>query len=297
MSFTEISDDSEKLKKAAREGRLEDVIALLVKFSNDIELLNETLIWSCAAGHLEVVKWLAEHTTTDVNYSGKVTGINVVNEEFSIYYTPVTAACGEGHLNVVKYLLEIAHADVNLPDSGEWAYTPLTRACGVSMPVSMYLLSEVTNLDVNIANSIGYTALHAAIWLGKNRGRTQLHNACIEGDMSEVDRLVYESDHMINLQDNAGYSPLHCSCYFGRSDVVKTLMLAGADETIRNSDTETPAQLAEERGHRNLLKLLNRVSLLEEMLISKLMNKLSSGFLVILSVQLMRRKITRQYIA
>ena len=50
---------------------------------------------------------------------------------------------------------------------------------------------------------------------------------------------------MINVQDNAGYTPLHYACYLGHSDIVKTLMLAGADETITNNYWRTPARVAE----------------------------------------------------
>ena len=151
MSSSERSDDRARFIIAAQNGRLEEVIKLSSKFSNDVEVLSEALIWSCFNGHLDVVKWLGGHTAADVNYNKGV-----------FLGTPLTAACAKDHLDIVKYLVETCHADVNLPDSG--GYTSLTKACRyVSMSVSMYLLCEVSDLNVNIANSDGNTALHLAV--------------------------------------------------------------------------------------------------------------------------------------
>ena len=163
MSSHERSDGSERFFKAAEYGQLEEVIKLSSKFSNDVEVLSEALIESCFNGHLDVVKWLVEHTAADVNY----------NEDE--WWTPLTAACFNDDLDIVKYLVETCHADVNLPDSE--GYTSLTMACDrVSMSVSMYLLCEVSDLDVNIAYRYdGNTALHLAVWCSEGYGYTQLH--------------------------------------------------------------------------------------------------------------------------
>ena len=247
MSSSEISGDRKKFIDAAQSGRLEEVIKLSSKFSDDVKVLSEALMWSCRWGHLDVMKWLREHTEADVNY----------NKEM---LTPLTAACYNDHLDIVKYLVETCHADVNLPDSD--GYTSLTKAClCVNMSVSMYLLCEVSDLNVNIAYSDGNTALHLAVWCSKGYGNTQLHEACgYIGDVTEVLRLVYVRGHKINVQDNNGNTPLYCACYNGHSDIVETLMLEGADETITNDRGMIPAQVAERR-HSELLKLLNRDSL------------------------------------
>ena len=260
MSSRKRSDDRERFINAAENGRLKEVIKLSSKFSNDVEVLSEALMWSCYNGHLDVVKWLVGHTAADVNYNKGV-----------LWWTPLTAACDNDHLDIVKYLVETCHADVNLPDCD--SYTSLTKACRyVSMSVSMYLLCEVSDLDVNIAHSDnGNIALHLAVWRSKDRGYTQLHEACdrhyrYRGDVTEVLRLMYVRGHKINVQDNAGDTPLHLACYNGYSNIVETLMLAGADETITNDRGKTPAQEAESEGHSELLKLLDRDSLWQVML-------------------------------
>ena len=104
-------------------------------------------------------------------------------------------------------------------------------------------------------------------------------------------RLVNVDDHMINAQNNAGYTPLHYACRLGHSDIVKTLMLAGADETITDIVWLTSAQLAEVCGHPELLKLLDRQTLWAEKQTNNF-NKLTVRCrLVILTFKLMKLKL------
>ena len=203
-------------------------------------------------------------------------------EEVDRYYTPLTAACRCKHLDVLKYLVETSRVDVNLTDS-KWGHTPLTTACiYYSMSLSMYLLSEVSDLNVNIADNRGNTALHFAVSSSKDSGCTQLHLACVKGDVTEVMRLVNVDDHMINAQDNAGNTPLHWACRLGHSDIVKTLMLAGADETITDVVWQTPAQVAEVYKHPELLKLLDRQTLWAEKQTNNF-NKLTVKYRLVIS--------------
>ena len=240
MIFRERSSSRGSYIIAAKQGRLNKVIELSSKFSNDVKVLSEALILSGHNGHLDVVKWLGGHTAVDVNYNKRVL---------------LTAACINDHLDIVKYLVETYHADVNLPDSeGDTSLTLAYR--NVSMSVS------------------------------------QLHEACryIRGDVTKVLRLVYVRGHKINVQNNDGNTPLHLACYNGYSNIVETLMLAGADETITNDEGKTPAQVAESNGHSELLKLLDRDSLMQVMLERSKKLKLSLVVLMMLTARLMRQR-------
>ena len=250
MSSCERSDDREIFLKAAEFGPLEELSELLSKFNYDMEVLSQALIRSCRGGHLDMVKWLCEHTAADVNY---------INMEVWQKYTPLTAACARDHLDVVIYFVETCQADVNLPD--RYGFKPLTLACGyASMSMSMYLLREVSNLDVNIADNAGNIALHLAVWCCKDN-YTQLHEACRVDNEKKVSNLVYVEGHNINVQDNGGNTPLHIACLYGHTEIVKILMIALADETITNDKRETPAQVAESEGHSELRELLDKFSL------------------------------------
>ena len=278
MDSSKTSENEQRFIDAARNGRLKEVIELSSKFSNDVKLVSEALTWSCIRGHLDVVTWLEGHTAADVNY----------NEKIAWWNTPLTAACSYNNLNIVRYLVESCNADVNLPNRA--GNTPLTSACShVCGPESKYLLCEVSDLDVNIADSEGNTAMHLAVWCSED-DRTQLHEACIMGDVTEVRRLVYVNGHEINVQDNVGDTPLHRACRSGYSDIVEILMLAGADETITNDRGQTPAQLAVWIRRSELLKLLDRDSLWQVMLKRQNKSTLSLVVLMMLTVRLMKRK-------
>ena len=172
------------------------------------------------------------------------------------YHTPLTAACHYKHLDVVKYLVEIAHADVNLPDS-RWGFSPLITACrGVCISESTYLLSEVGDLDINIADKKGNTALHFVASYSTNSHK--LHAACAIGDVDEVKKLVTTDGHLINEQDSDWNTPLHYACFLGHREIVRILLLYGADKTIFDYENETPVQLAAKRGDFELFSLLTR---------------------------------------
>ena len=192
MSFGEFSNERVRFFTAAYHGRLEEVIELSKKFSNDVLVLKEALLGSCMMGHLDVVTWLGKHTAAVVNYN---------NNEDLWLITPLWVACTNDHLDIVKYLVETYHADINSPDKqgnrllaltvacsndstsvpdivkylvetchadvnsiDNKGNTPLSWACRyVRMPLSMYLLFKVNDLDINIVDSDGNTALHYAV--------------------------------------------------------------------------------------------------------------------------------------
>ena len=249
MNSNETSNDRRRFIVAAYHGRLEEIIHLSSRFSCDVKVLSEALIRSCRRGHLDVVKWLKRYTAADVNY---------INSENLWLYIPLTASCSSDHLDIVKYLQETCHAGVNLSDRE--GYTSLTRACdNVSMSASTFLLCEVSDFDVNIATINGNTAMHLAVWCSKDY-YSHLRKACIVGIMNEVLKLVYVRGQKINIQNNAGYTPLHLVCLYSHIDIVETLMSAGADETITNDRRGTPAQMVSWKRTK-LLKLLNSHSL------------------------------------
>jgi ankyrin repeat protein len=49
---------------------------------------------------------------------------------------------------------------------------------------------------------------------------------------------------------------VHEAAFTGRVEVVRVLMELGADKSITNDDGETPAEVAESRGHETIAALL-----------------------------------------
>ena len=287
MSVSEISIEKDKIIIAARKGVLEDVVKLSTKFSEDVTTLSETLVMACRMGHLNVVTWLIENTEADVNYKGNYVETEV-NHKGKYTMTPLLAACYYGHFSIVKYFLHISRPpNVNIFDTlGD---TPLIKSCFNSeIVISKYLIQTSIDIDVNIYNNEDNTALHYTVWRNK-KDDSPLHKACKTNNVNEVLRQIYVCKHNINLQNNDGYTPLHLACIYGHRDIVVTLMMAGADEEITSCDFKTAAQVAEMMKHDELLKLVDRISLMKELQQNCSISSLSSGFLVLLTLNLITK--------
>lgn len=78
-------------------------------------------------------------------------------------------------------------------------------------------------------------------------GTTAVHEA-VRNDHVDMLRVMVEAGVDVNVtQDqpaDAGNTPLHVACLYGRAEAVKLLMDSGADDTLQNVDGETPAHLA-----------------------------------------------------
>jgi len=57
-------------------------------------------------------------------------------------------------------------------------------------------------------------------------------------------------------RNNFGYSALMIASQEGRADIVKALLSAGADRTLRNKKRETAADIAVASGHSGIVALL-----------------------------------------
>ncbi|KAJ6641353.1 Tonsoku-like protein, partial [Pseudolycoriella hygida] len=59
------------------------------------------------------------------------------------------------------------------------------------------------------------------------KGETQLHQACISGNLQQVVRLI-DQGHPVNIRDHAGWTPLHEASNHGYHDIVSVLLERGA---------------------------------------------------------------------
>ena len=88
-----------------------------------------------------------------------------------------------------------------------------------------------------------YTALHLAAEACKDAVATQRVNA--NANVNAVD-------------NNNGDTPLHYSAFYGHAIVADLLLGAGANPKAANKYGITPAQYAEQRGHRELAERLRQ---------------------------------------
>jgi len=82
-------------------------------------------------------------------------------------------------------------------------------------------------------------------------------SAYIPPMIDKVRARLAEDPTLANLQDG-GTSPLHEAANAGNAEVVRLLLDAGADPTLRNGAGKTPLEVASERGHAGVAEVLRQ---------------------------------------
>jgi uncharacterized protein len=98
----------------------------------------------------------------------------------------------------------------------------------------------------------------ATVRLGVDRiGRAPLHYAALEGNESEVSRLIAASAN-VNAKDDNGWSPLHFAAQASAEKIVVLLIAAGADIDAVDANGNTPLWKAvfSSRGTGSVIKIL-----------------------------------------
>lgn len=80
--------------------------------------------------------------------------------------------------------------------------------------------------------------------------------AAIDNDCQKVDLLINKGVS-VNAKDNSGYTALHYACRAGNVEIVKLLLLHGADPNARTKNgRDTPLHRAAYQGHDAIVSLL-----------------------------------------
>lgn len=105
----------------------------------------------------------------------------------------------------------------------------------------------ITRKRTNVSNKIKRNA----------KGETELHTACISGNVTSVKRLL-NSGHPLNIRDHVGWLPLHEAANHGFLEVVTLLLENGGTATIndRACDGITPLHDSCSNGHLEIVELL-----------------------------------------
>ncbi|KAF3016531.1 hypothetical protein E8E14_011820 [Neopestalotiopsis sp. 37M] len=182
------------------------------------EAHNEAFITAVGKGSIEITRLLLERGV-DVNF----------RNEFG--QTALSEAIQNHHTAILELLLEKG-ADVNIPEHDD--YTHLTSAViRDRMGVAKLLIAN--GADLNFRNETGQTALHYAA-----RGH----------------RVRLERQPYITLHNETGETALHYSARVWNTDMVKMLILKGADLNIRNDTGETALYQAIGEGNMEMIELI-----------------------------------------
>lgn len=190
------------------------------------------LVLSCRNGHKEVVEYLIERCSADVEQPGSVT----FDGETIEGAPPLWCAAAAGHTQIVKLLCEQG-ASVN--STTKTNSTPLRAACfDGHFEIVKYLVEH--GADIEVANRHGHTCLMIACYKGHlkiarylieakadvNRksvkGNTALHD-CAESGSLEIMRLLLANGARIDV-DAYGMTPLLAASVTGHFDIVEYLI-------------------------------------------------------------------------
>jgi hypothetical protein len=86
---------------------------------------------------------------------------------------------------------------------------------------------------------------------------SEWYNAAVRQDLGKLKRMLAQSPHYINAQDRERLqSALHVACRGGYADVVVFLLHNGASTDVRDEESKTPLQHAEEQKRDLVVKIL-----------------------------------------
>ena len=131
------------------------------------------------------------------------------------------------------------------------------------------ILEKVRDLMWDIAIDSNYK---------KTIGAMMIHTAIDSGDLELVD-MILQHDGCIDICNDEGYSPLHLAAFNGNIDMIRLLLIRGAETNIACVNTyETPLHFAAMHGNTKLFYFMavngadinlqdrNRISPLEQLL-------------------------------
>uniref|UniRef100_A0A0A9C4Z1 PGG domain-containing protein n=1 Tax=Arundo donax TaxID=35708 RepID=A0A0A9C4Z1_ARUDO len=246
------AEGSSALHIAASGGYLELVVMIctqdisLIKATNN--QLDTPLICASRAGHADVVRYLIERAST-MQEADPV--LRVRNSDGA---TAMHEAVRNGHASVLQKLMSRDSGLAAVVD-GKGA-SPLYLAV-VSNRADMVdiLIRESSNvrLPASYAGPDGQTALHAAVYVGKeiseslqrweptlakkvdSYGRTALHYSASAGKTGLV-KLLLGNSSLAYIPDNDGLFPVHAAAIAGKANVIRQLMevCPNCDELLDN---------------------------------------------------------------
>jgi ankyrin repeat protein len=245
------------LHKAATGGH-EDVVVFLMEHgaeANSRDCANCTpLMCASMEGHIRVAQVILERT-----------GLEALGDEDDGYYRPLNYAAMNGQEEMLAFLLRTC-GEADRPK--QWIVDALKVACFYDQMGSLrVLLNHLGEGGLTLKDEEGWTPLHCAACargsaevtafllqsgaecnVATYAGETPLSMALKGNNVPAVLMLLKHSGgHGLDDKYEEGKTLLHMACSLGYAEIVRALLLAGANHSLTDQAGNRPFDLAGDR--------------------------------------------------
>ena len=179
-------------------------------------------------------------------------------------FSPLIVAIDDSDLSIIKLLIQTPGANVNIRDGN--GFTPLWSAL-VNLEIAIKN-KDLANKNASLHLIDGLIAHGAdpSLRFGTRLNFDPLNESCICGSADAVKILLSSSNINVNNKDGNGNTPLLSAIKATDQDnsrdmyeIVKSLIINGADINITDSDGNLPITAAYENGHcERIITLLDK---------------------------------------
>lgn len=177
-------------------------------------------------------------------------------------HTPLLLAASEGFPDTVRALLRAgANLQAHLPDGTTALHLAASSVQYQRIVQTLKVLIEA-GLQVDVTNALGLTALHCAalkefvdpvrflLANGADPNAADRHGAApLHTGSAEACQELLRQGARVNQADAYGYTPLHRAAERARPDLVRLLIMAGANVAARTLEGLTALHLAAGSGY------------------------------------------------
>ena len=188
-------------------------------------------------------------------------------------WSPLHSAASRGHVTIIEVLLERRwRADIEL--RGEYNKTALIWAAEIGQNASVRALLA-KNANARATDAFHESGLHYAAANGyldvvielvengadilarNDRQHQPLHSATGEyGSLYPIVKYLVEKGAAVNSRDEWGVTALYSAASFGNKRQARFLLESGADPRIENNQGESAIDIANAKGHADMIELL-----------------------------------------
>ena len=258
-------DDREPFIDAAHFGRLEDVVTLLPKLNDNLNVLTCAVAHACAWGHMDIIKWLVEHTAVNVNYDNcneldayvqllRPNDMRSKSEPQTC--TPLTAACCKGHNSLENAPIVSNSVRLDVVKHAVLENKFLVVSNSEKLDIVKYLV-EICRADVNLRDPDGYSPLLTACCRTNKSVAMYFLLEVSNLDVNITNEGNTALHYIVWYDNNRGNTELHEACGAGdEAKVLKVLYECDNLINVQNNDGDTPLHVACYFRRYNVVKTL-----------------------------------------